>query len=238
MTTDASAPTVVLVHGAFHDAACFDRLVTAIEARGLQCVAPDRPGHGASTQPRGDLLGDAAAVAKVLDGIPGEKILVGHSYGGAVISQAAAGRSDVGHLVYIAALVLDAGESAQAQNGAPPYEATDLVAALGADERTGDLVVEPVAGRAVFYHDVDDAEADRLTARLQPQGPATLSQHATAGAWREIPSTYIACRQDRAVKLKLQRFFASRNTKSVELDTGHFPFLSQPDVVAEVIAEV
>jgi pimeloyl-ACP methyl ester carboxylesterase len=236
VSTSGSSATVVLVHGAFHDAACFDGLVDALRARGVACVAPDRPGHGASPLPRGDLHGDAAAVGAVLDGIAGPKVLVGHSYGGAVISEAGAGRDDVVHLVFLAALVLDAGESAQGQEGAPPFEPTPLSAAVLLDDANDAYVLDVAAARDAFYHDVERDEADRLTASLQPQAIATLSQTANAGAWRDIPSTYVIARLDRAVPVNLQRFFAGRTTKTVEMDTGHFPFLAEVDAVADLVA--
>ncbi len=232
-----TSPTVVLVHGAFHDHRCFDGLAAALHERGIATVAPDRPGHGDSVEDRGDLLGDAAAVVACLDAIAGPKVLVGHSYGGAVVSQAGAGRDDVRHVVFVAALVTDAGESASEQVGAPPFEASDLVAAIQIDD-TGTVTVDEDLAADVFYHDCDPATRDAMAPTLQPQAFATLQQHATAAAWHDLPSTYVVCTEDRAVPVPLQRFFASRTANVVEMHTGHFPFLSRPGDVADVIAAV
>ena len=103
--------TIVLVHGAWHGAWCWDRVVEGLAARGVDVVAVDLPGHGASRQPLGDLHGDAAVVGRALDALDGPAVVCGHSYGGAVISEGAAGHPNVRHLVYLAALMPDAGES-------------------------------------------------------------------------------------------------------------------------------
>ena len=104
---EPSSPLVVLVHGAWHGAWCFAALQAELDSRGIPSLAVDLPGHGASTAPLGDLHGDAAALTEVLRTVRGPVVLVGHSYGGAVISQAAI-PSNVVHLVYLAAFVLDA----------------------------------------------------------------------------------------------------------------------------------
>ena len=103
--------TVVLVHGAWHGAWCWSALQAELDQRGIASIAVDLPGHGASTAPLGDLHGDAAAVAAVVDRIDGDVVLVGHSYGGGVISVAGALSPRVRHLVYLAAYVLDATDS-------------------------------------------------------------------------------------------------------------------------------
>src|SRR3954470_8178352 len=105
--------TVVLVHGAWHGAWCFDRVLPLLEKAGVSAVAVDLPGHGADPGPVTDLHGDADRVRSALDGIAGDAVLLGHSYGGAVITEAGV-HPAVRHLVYLCALALDAGESCMA----------------------------------------------------------------------------------------------------------------------------
>ncbi|MFM7685770.1 MAG: alpha/beta hydrolase, partial [Actinomycetota bacterium] len=130
MTSQPPPATVVLVHGAWHGAWCWAALQHALDDRGIPSLAVDLPGHGASTLPLGDLHGDAAHVGAVLDRIDAPVVLVGHSYGGAVITQAAAERSDVAHLVYLAAFVPAAGESVISLLRSMPAAATLLDAAV------------------------------------------------------------------------------------------------------------
>src|SRR5436190_15656651 len=105
--------TVVLVHGAWHGAWCWDRVVAGLHDRDVDVLALDLPGHGASAEPLGDLYGDAAAVHAALDTLDGPAVVCGHSYGGAVMSLGAA-HPAVRHLVYLAALMLDVGETCAA----------------------------------------------------------------------------------------------------------------------------
>ncbi len=109
MPDEPTPATVVLVHGAFHGAWCWDRVVPLLEAQGVPVVAFDLPGHGADPRPPGDLHEHGDALRAVLEGIDGPIVVVGHSYGGAVISDGAAGVDGVVHLVYLAAIVADAG---------------------------------------------------------------------------------------------------------------------------------
>src|SRR5438067_970341 len=103
------AATVVLVHGAWHGAWCWTRVVEGLTARGVDAIAIDLPGHGDSTEPLGDLYGDAASLRAALDALDGSPAVVcGHSYGGAVVSLGAARHAAVRHVVYLAALMLDA----------------------------------------------------------------------------------------------------------------------------------
>ncbi|HEV2309230.1 MAG TPA: alpha/beta fold hydrolase, partial [Acidimicrobiia bacterium] len=107
------AATVVLVHGAWHGAWCWDYVVERLRANHVEALAIDLPGHGTSTEPLGDLSVDAAALRSVLDDLE-DAVVCGHSYGGAVISEGAADHPAVRHLVYLAAIVLDVGESCSA----------------------------------------------------------------------------------------------------------------------------
>ena len=227
---------VILVHGAWHGAWCWAAVQAELDGRGLPSLAVDLPGHGASTLPFGDLTADAAHVASVVrrtastSGAP--VVLVGHSYGGAVVGEATRWTDAVEHLVYIAAFCLDAGETVAHQTDVeyPP------VPLSGAVDRDGDfLTVDPAKARECLYSECPPAAADAATARLGPQPVVTLTQPAQAAPWRTIPSTYVVCSRDQAVHPLHQQAMARRCGHVVTLDTDHSPFVSDPDAVADVL---
>jgi pimeloyl-ACP methyl ester carboxylesterase len=234
--------TVVLVHGAWHGAWCWDRVVDGLAARGVDAVAIDLPGHGASTEPLGDLHSDAAALSRALDALDGPVVLCGHSYGGAVIGESAVGHPNVRHLVFLAALMLDEGESCS-QSVTPPPTGTpgresELAAAMRFSDDGAAVSIDPVAGRTIFFHDCTDVDTDWAIARLGPQPAITLQQPVPAPAWRDLPSTYVVCTDDQAIPMWMQYAFAARATNSVEWPTSHSPFLSQPDLLVELLADL
>ncbi|MFN0090973.1 MAG: alpha/beta fold hydrolase [Acidimicrobiales bacterium] len=225
---------VVLVHGAFHGAWCWAPLQAALDRRGVPSYAVDLPGHGASTAPLTDLAGNAASVAALLERLGDEVVLVGHSYGGAVISEAGlSGR--VAHLVYLTALVPDVGESAHAQlislPSGPPREAKLFL-------RHGDdaLAANPDLGREVFYNECAEPDRAAALARLCPQLKASLAQELTVAAWRSVPSTYVRCTKDNAIVLAAQDVLAKRCTSVATLEADHSPFIHAPEALAEVLA--
>lgn len=235
--------TVLLVHGAWHDARCFDRVVAALDERGVPAVAIDRPGHGASTEPLGDLATDAEAARRAIAAIDGPVVLVGHSYGGAVISEAG-DAPNVAHLVYLCALVLDTGEScgtAGANDGI--REAVGGGSDLGTPgaiqlHDDGTMTVDAAIAPEAFYADCDPDTVAAAVAQLQPQAAATLAATATRAAWRTTPSTYVVCSEDRAIAPSLQRFLARRCTHTIELPASHSPFLSMPERLADELARI
>jgi pimeloyl-ACP methyl ester carboxylesterase len=233
-----STATVVLVHGAWHDARCFERLVAALEARGVPAIAVDRPGHGASPEPLGDVESDAAAVRRALATIDGPVVLVGHSYGGAVITEAG-DAPNVTHLVYLSAFVLDAGETVNHQEGVGEHEPSDLFTPGAIEFRDdGTTMIDLEIAPRAFYHDCDDATVREAVAQLQPQATATLTGKVTHAPWKTTPSTYIVCADDRAIVPSLQRWMAQRCRDVVELPASHSPFLSMPDRLADVLAGI
>lgn len=230
-------PTLVLVHGAWHGGWAWDEVRDRLHARGLATLAPDLPGHGDDPGPLADLDGDAAAVRAALDTVDGPVVLIGHSYGGAVIT-VAGHHPAVRHLVYVAAFAPDEGESVGglAATEEPPSELGPIM--HRAEPDSDDLVLEPDGAVGALYHDVEPERAAAAVARL---GPESLSGFlATVGppAWRTTPATYVLCTDDRAVRPMLQRRFADRCGATVELASGHCPMLSMPDELAAVLAEV
>jgi pimeloyl-ACP methyl ester carboxylesterase len=218
--------TVVLVHGAWHGAWCFAALQHALDDLGVPSYAIDLPGHGASLLPLADLHTDADHVAAVLDRIDGPVVLVGHSYGGAVVSRAAAGRSSVQHLVYLAAFALHADESVMSLLRALPPAQVGLAAAMRshADNCT---VLDPVLAAPALYGDCPAPAVKAALARLSPQPQATMVQPLEISALGTVPSTYVVCQRDDAVHPSHQSAMAERCTHSVAFNCDHSPFLSR-----------
>jgi pimeloyl-ACP methyl ester carboxylesterase len=224
--------TVVLVHGAWHGSWCWDDVVAGLRARGIVAVAVDLP----SRSGQGSVAVDAAFVRAVIEGIDGRVVVCGHSYGGCVITGAAAGLSSVTHLVYLAALMIDAGESAMQSVGvdiAPG--STDLEHALVVGD-DGAIRIDPDVAVAAFYADASAEQAAAAIVQLTPQPAGTLGETVTAAAWHDIPSTYVVCTDDRAIPPVVQRALATRATNVVEWPTSHSPFLSRPDLVVDLLA--
>ena len=233
--------TAVLVHGAWHGAWCFDRELPFLRAAGVPVVAIDLPGHGRDRGPFTDLHGDAARVRAVLDGIEGEVVLLGHSYGGAVITEAGV-HPAVRHLVYVCALTLDSGESC----GAAAVEETETLSHEGrpslADgwvtHADGTTTLTPLGAASCLYNDCDADTVEWAVAHLGPQPMANLGQAPSAVAWRYRPSTYVICSGDQAVHPGLQRVLADRCTHSRVWPSGHSPFASRPGLVSALLDEL
>jgi pimeloyl-ACP methyl ester carboxylesterase len=226
---------IVLVHGAWHGAWCWAAVQAALDQRGLTSYAIDLPGHGASTLPLGDLHGDADHLGDVLDRLAlSDSVLVGHSYGGAVITDAAAARTDLAHLVYLTAFALLAGESVMDPLGALPPEATALQACMiGNDD--GTFTIDPSGAVAAFYAECPPPAARAAVARLDRQPMATFTQP-VRGASTTLPSTYVFCGRDEAIHPNHQAFLAARCGSRVDLDTDHSPMISTADAVADILA--
>ena len=237
-----ASPLVILVHGAWHGAWCWATLQRELDLRGIPSLAIDLPGHGASTEPLADLATDAAAVSAVLAKFRRPIVLVGHSYGGAVISEADLTGDDEGagstvfHLVYLAAFVLDAGESVISLTGTMPEARTALGAAMVIAD--GSSTIDPEQAHGALYNRCDPMMTPASVARLCPQPFATFTQEATRASWRQIPSTYVRCLDDQAVAVAHQDVMAARCGTVETLNTDHSPFISMPVETAEIIARI
>jgi pimeloyl-ACP methyl ester carboxylesterase len=227
----ASGPEgVVLVHGAWHGSWCWDEIVRLLEARGISVRTVDLLSVGADPGDESGLSGDAAAVSELLDETGGAAILVGHSYGGMVITSAAAGRSDVARLFYLAAFMPDAGESLFALTGGEP-------APWIVQNEDGRVIADLDRAAEVFYADCAEETRQEAIDRLRPMPPASFVEPVPEAAWRSIPSTYVVCAQDRALPPELQRgVFAPRADEVIELQASHSPFFSQPAALVDLIA--
>jgi pimeloyl-ACP methyl ester carboxylesterase len=232
---------VVLVHGAWHGAWAWDGVEALLSSAGIPCTAVDLPGHGQDGGPLGDLHADARRVRQAIDEGGEDVVLVGHSYGGAVITEAGV-HDRVRHLVYIAAFALDADESCA--SAATADEAASLLSQDGrpslgagfnmsADEL---ITLDPVTAAECLYNDCDPDAVAWAVERLGPQPLVTLQGTPRAVAWRTTPSTYAVCTHDMAVHPDLQRIMARRCGAVVEWATDHSPFLGRPELVAALLA--
>lgn len=224
---------IVLVHGAFHGGWCWAPLQAELDRRGIPSYAIDLPGHGASTAPLEDLHGDAAAVERLLEQIGDEVVLVGHSYGGAVISQAGeSGR--VVRLVYLSALVVDIDESASSVMAELP-QSTAIPGRLMQRRDDGIMAANAELASVAFYNKCTPEMAAAAAARLCPQRAATMKQLASRAAWKKLPSTYIRCLADNAVPIAAQDILAQRCSDIATLDGDHSPFFGMPVELADIL---
>jgi pimeloyl-ACP methyl ester carboxylesterase len=227
--------TVVLVHGAWHGAWCWQPVETRLAAAGVPVLALDLPGHGADTRPLTDLHGHGDALRVALDAIDGPVVLVGHSYGGAAITDGG-DHPNVAHLVYLTAFPLDADESI-IENRIEDGEHAELADAIEIRD-DGTITVDPARAAGIFYADCDPADAHAFVARLIPESEAGFRQTPRSVAWRTRPSTYVVCTNDRALAPGLQRNLARRCTATVEWATSHSPFVSRPDLVTDLLISI
>jgi pimeloyl-ACP methyl ester carboxylesterase len=232
--SSSALPTVVLVHGAWADSSGWDGVIDRLRQVGYPVVAAADPLEG--------LDQDSAAVASLLRTIKGPIVLVGHSYGGAVITNAAAGNPNVKALVYIAAFAPDKGESVGdliAKPVAHPIAALPLVSypVVNANGTTGtDFIIDPAQFRQVFAGDVNPTLAADMAATQRPAASGAVSEAAAQAAWHTIPSWYLVARQDHALAPDLERFMAARaHAHTVESDGSHSVMVSHPDTVAQLI---
>jgi pimeloyl-ACP methyl ester carboxylesterase len=201
-------------------------------------VAVDLPGHGDDTEPLADLHGDAAAVRAAIDELGGAPVvLCGHSYGGAVITEAGV-HPDVRHLVYLCAFNLDTGETCAA--AAPDIQAAsiDLSGVLVFSDDGATTSIEPSRAIDVFYNACSPEDAAWALSRLGLHSMAGFGDSPSEIAWHTTPSTYVVCNDDHAIHPDLQRVLARRAKRTVAWKTDHSPFLSAPDLVAGLLSEL
>jgi pimeloyl-ACP methyl ester carboxylesterase len=234
MTQSTSHPTVVLVHGAFADASGWSGVVRELQAAGLTVLAPPNPLR--------QLSGDADAVASFVGAIDGPVLLVGHSYGGAVITRASTDLPGVVGLVYIAAFGLDEGETVlSVQEPFPPtlLAKSARPTSYDAPGTAGgpDLFIDRELFRDTFCADVPIDQSDVLFATQRPVAAATLNEplDRTPG-WRDKPSWYLVSEHDRSIDPATEAFMAERMGATTEtIDGSHLAFVSRPVAVAAFI---
>ncbi|ADI12284.1 alpha/beta hydrolase fold protein [Streptomyces bingchenggensis BCW-1] len=233
--TSPTAPTVLLVHGAFADAGSWSGVIRELQSHGVSVVAPPNPLRG--------LASDAAYVASVAAQIDGPVILVGHSYGGAIITVAGAAENVVG-LVFVAAYVLEEGESLGELQGrfpAPPLADNLRPATFPVEgaEPAVELTIVPEAFPSVFAADVPKEVTKVLAVAQRPLAAAAFDEPARATAWRTKPSWALVADADQAINPEVQRFAAQRaGANVVEVEgASHAVAVSQPKAVADLILD-
>lgn len=232
---NVAPPTVVLIHGAFADASSFAAVIPELIGEGVAVLAPAVPNR--------TLTGDAAYVASVVRRIPGPVVLVGHSYGGAVITVAGAEENVVG-LVYLAGYALDEGESLGELQGRFPD--SELASALvyspfstGDGGEGTDVSVDVARFPAIFAHDVDPDLAAVLAVSQRPLAAAAFTEAAPVAAWKTKPSWGVVASSDRTINPDVERFgYRRAGMTTTEVDSSHLVMLSHPKAVASVIREV
>ena len=228
---------VVFVHGAlvFDGAWWWHRMVEPLAALGMAARAVELPScvasPGASGEAMGDMYADADAVRAALDEEDGPVMLVGHSYGGMVITDAASGQENVRHLVYVTSVMPEHAETMASFGG------SELGPWMDPRPEDGTMGLKAEFAPAAFMQDCDEATVAEALKRLTRQPLAAFTQAPRAVAWREKPPTYVVCAEDRATPPEAQREYARRADRVVELPTGHHPMLSRPELLARVIAE-
>ena len=227
---------VVFVHGAcVRDGSWWwHRTAALLAERGVPSVAPLLPSCGEVGVPGGSdgpgLAEDVAAVRRVLLDGDEPTVVVAHSYGGIVTAEAAAGVGSVRHLVLVSSYLPEVGQSLSdfsGDAGPAPF--------LEADQAAGTFGVRPELFVDTFLADCDPEDQEQAAEHLAPQSVRVTGQPVGASAWRQMPSTYVVCTEDRGTPAALQRRFAERAGHVVEIDAGHHPFLSQPAAVRDLL---
>jgi pimeloyl-ACP methyl ester carboxylesterase len=222
----ADKATIVLVHGAFADASGWQSVIELLQKDGYKVAAVQNP--------LASLAGDVETTRRLIDAQTGPVVLVGHSYGGAVISGAAAGNAKVKALVYIAAFGPEAGEPVGAFLEKYP---SDLGTALVPDA-AGFVYIDVAKYHDVFAGDIPSRQTRAMAVAQKPIFGEIFKQSNAAAAWKDTPRWYIVAQQDRALSPDLQRFYAKRmNARTTEIKSSHLPFISHPAEVVTVIGE-
>lgn len=229
--SEAQKPTIVLVHGAWADSSGWNDSIETLQKKGYTALAVATPLRS--------LHGDAAYLRSVLASISGPIVLVGHSYGGMVLTNAATGNPNVKALVYIAAFAPDEGER----------QIELILKNEGSQISPATLTVRPYPGgldsyitpslfRQIFAHDVSEKTAAVMAATQRPFELAILEEVSGEPAWKKIPSWYLVATDDRAIPPTTQRFMAERAGATIaEVRASHVPMNSRPSAVTELILE-
>ena len=217
---------IVLVHGAFADGSSWGSVIPLLEQRGFDVIAVQNP--------LTSFADDVATTQRVIDAQQGPIILVGHSYGGAVITTAALDRENVKALVYIQAFGPDVDENLQSLLQQYPSK----IAAALVPDAAGFLYIDRNKFAEVFAADVSEHDLSIMSAAQKPIASQIFGQKYGPPAWKNIPSWYLVGTEDQALNPELQRLFAKRMRATTrEVKSSHVPFASNPAVVADVILE-
>ena len=223
--SNTNKPSIVLVHGAFSDGCSWKKIIPILEEEGFTVTAVQNPLRS--------LAEDVATTKRGIEAQKGDVVLVGHSYGGSVITDAAAGNDKVKALVYVAAFAPEAGETVGGLIG--KFPPADLGTALAPDSASF-LYIDRTKFHHVFAEDIPEWEASIMAAAQKPIAASAFGESTTSATWKTVPSWYVVTTLDHAVNPELQRFMAKRiGAQITELKASHVPFLSQPEEISRVI---
>ncbi|MBM0128127.1 alpha/beta hydrolase [Pimelobacter simplex] len=229
----SAKPTIVLVHGAFADSSGWSSVAGNLMDRGYPVLAFSNPLRGP--------IADGDYLRAFLTTIEGPIVLVGHSYGGAVITNAAEGNPNVKALVYIAAYAPAEGESVAAANtlGGGHTAVTEHLAIRpfpGAAPGDADAYIDPAWFHQLFAQDLSRRQARFMAATQRPGALGALVTPSGAPAWDDIPSWYLVAKQDRIIPPEAERAMAARaGSTTVEINSSHVAMMSHPGVVTQMI---
>jgi pimeloyl-ACP methyl ester carboxylesterase len=239
MPVAQTKPTIVLVHGSWADASSWIKVIQKLQTAGHDVVALPNGLRGASA--------DAAVIRSYLDTIDGPVVLVAHSYGGFVITNAAKGAANVKALVYVDAFIPDEGQAAGALVGqesalapalADPTTAFKIVPIPGAPANVVDTYLLPQVVTASFANDLPPEEVAVVYATQRPGSIAGLLEPSGPPAWKDIPSWAVIGTDDRIIPPAAQRAMArNAGARITEVDASHVSMISHPQIVVDVIEE-
>ena len=231
---DGSRPTVVLVHGAFADSSGWNDVVARLHAEGVQVTAPANPLRGISI--------DAAYIASFFDQVPGPVVAVGHSYGGAVISNAASKAGNVAGLVYVAAFAPDEGETLggieqDSKDSVLNSALTQIQYPTGqGDETAVEFAIDPAQFHDAFAADLPEEQTAVMAATQRPVAELAFAEPNGEPAWKNLPSWAVVPTGDKAAGADVVRSMAERaGAEITEVEGSHVIMISQPQAVADVI---
>lgn len=231
---NGARPTVVLVHGAFADASSWNGVVERLQADGVEVTAPPNPLRGISI--------DSAYIASFLDQVPGPVIAVGHSYGGAVITNAATDAENVVGLVYVAAFAPDEGETL----GGIEQDSKDSVLTTAlmqlqyptgeGEEKAVEFAIDPEKFHDAFAADLPAEQSAVMAATQRPVAELAFSTPSASPAWKKLPSWAVVPTGDKAAGSDVVRSMAERaGAEITEVGGSHVIMVSQPRAVVDVI---
>ena len=230
-SAQAARPTIVLVHGAFAESSSWNPVITELLEDGYPVVA--------AATPLRSVRGDGAYVEKLVRSIKGPVVLVGHSYGGQVISAAAERAPNVKSLVFVAGYALDVGESATTMGARfPGGTLGSALAPPVAVDGGDDLYILPAKFHSQFAADVPQRDAAQMAATQRPVTQAALSEPVRAAPWKRLPSWFVYGSQDKNIPRSAHAFMASRAKAKGALEVqgaSHVVMISHPQKVAEMI---
>jgi pimeloyl-ACP methyl ester carboxylesterase len=225
-----SQPTVVLVHGAFADSSSWTGVIERLQATDVPVIAPANPLRGVTT--------DSAYLANVLQEIEGSVVLVGHSYGGAVISNAAATAPNVVGLVFVAAFAPEEGEKLGDVTGTSKDAILGTALVQHDYDGSVEFSIDPAKFQEAFAADLPAGQAAVMATTQRPIGADGFSDASAGAAWKKLPSWAVVGTADKAAGTDLTRSMAERaGAKITEVDSSHVVMVSQPQAVADVILE-